>query len=183
MREEDGGNAVFQQPGDIGPGGLRHKVAQADVVFVDFQFIFFQGAQIGPVPRLQDIGIQGPGDQPDLFVPQPDQMLDGQFYALLVVTAHGGDVGIVLNIVVIQDGGNLGGLELLHPGIQQRKAQHKSRLITVVQHKHSIGGQPLEFHGEGNHLHAPSVGFRHLQKALYNVVAKLVGGLVVHVFN
>ena len=59
MGEQYSRNAVVQQFGDIGSGGFRYKVSQANVVLIDLKTVLFQGAQISVIPCLQDIGVQG----------------------------------------------------------------------------------------------------------------------------
>ena len=111
------------------------------------------------------------------------EMLHRKLEALLTVTAYRGHVGVLLDVVVIEDGGNPGSPQLLHPWVQKGEAQNEGGLIPPLHHEDPIGCSALELHLDGNDVHGPAVRFGHLLEAQHDVVAELVGGVVLHVFH
>ena len=183
MGKEDGGDALGGQLRDVGAGGFRYIIAQPDIVLVDLQTVLFQRAQIGIVARFYDVGIRRPRDQADLFMSQLHEVPDGQLEALLVVTADGSDVGIVFDVVVVEHGGDAGGAEFLHPGIQQRKPEDEGGPVALLHHEHAVGRLALEIHAHGDDIDGPALRLSHLLEAQDDIVAELVGRIAVHVFD
>ena len=180
---EDGRHAALKEPGHKPLCSFRDIVFQSHEVVVDLQPVFGQAREIGLIARLDDIRIQRAGDQPDFFVAQLHQVFDGLFKALLAAAPHRGHPGVVLDVVVVEDGGELRGAKFRHPGVQQRKAQHQRGLIALLEHEHVVGRLVLQLLVQGENIHVPAFGLRHLAKAVNDIIAKLVRRQIIHIFD
>ena len=183
MREKDSGYSFFQKSGDIFSGRIIYVVFQANIFFVDFQSIFVHSIEIGIVSGPQDVRIQRTGDQAYFFMPQLNQMLYCQLKAFLTVTAHGSDIRIFLDIIIIENRRNFRGSKLVYPGVQKAEAQHEGGLVPVFHHENTVRNSALKFFIQGKDIHDPALGLRHLLKAQNNIMAKLIGSLVFHIFH
>ena len=180
---QNGRGPLFDELGQVLPRGFRHVVPHADELLVQRKAALLQRAAIGAVPLLQHVGLQRPAEQADAPVAQAVEVAHRRRQPAGVITAHRGHAGVLLNAVVIEDGGDGGGAEFLHPGVQQGEAQHERPPPAPVGHELLIGDAALVFLGKGHHVNRQALRPGHLLKAHDKVIAELVGVLVSHILN
>ncbi len=101
MGKENGSDPLGHQLRDVLPGRIVYEIAKADIVFIDFQAVFFHSADVGMISGFLDVGFQRAGDQAYFFMSQAGEMLYCQFEPFLAVAAHGGYVRVPLDIIIV----------------------------------------------------------------------------------
>ena len=78
-------------------------------------------------------------------------------------------------MVVIEDGGRLRGLEVLHPRLAEGKAEYKSAGIIILQHEYVKRCLALELYIHRDYVHFKPGGLAHLPESHHNIIRKVVG--------
>ena len=183
MATEDGGAALFQQPGQVDADALLCGVGAAGQAAILLQRVLVQGAKEGHVTLLINVRAETAADVADPAVPQPEQLLDGGLHGLVVVDAHLGYLGVILGVIVQQHRGGAAGAELRRPGVAQGGTQEEAALILVAQHVFIIVVLLLQLDVQGDKIHHAAVRLRQLAEARHQIPAKVVGVLVGHVLD
>ena len=110
-------------------------------------------------------------------------MLDGKLKTFLAVAAYGGNVWVVFDVIVIEYRGDGGRRKLLHPGVQKGHAENERSMVPSLHHKNVVRRHLLEVYIDGDNIYRPTFRFRHLFETQYNIMAELVGSVVIHIFD
>ncbi len=110
-------------------------------------------------------------------------MTDGQIKAFFAVTADRSHIRIILYVIIIENSGKLAGMKFCHPWVQEGEAKDKGSLITLLHHKYTIWCQFLKIDGDGDNIYQPALWLSHLLKSKNQIIAEMIWGGVVHVFD
>ena len=181
MAADDGRAALLQQCGQVLRQADRGEEIAFAQAFAAGQAVCLHGPEKRLVALLVNVGPQRVAQVADLLVAQAFQVADGLVHGLGIVHADAGDPGVPRHTVVVKHGRGLAGLEVLQPGVVERKAQKQAAEVVVLHHVGVVGDAVFQCTAQRHDHHLAAVRLGQLPEPRQDVVAEVLRLCVIHV--